>query len=201
MGVRGPRLEPWPRATGSHQNAASHLPRRLAPWGSYISSFALACTPGAFPSVPPSCTPGVFGPLRLVGGCRRSRMCTIGCGGLGFGAQARAHTQAAPRKRGCLRIYGSTVPSCQSAFLFQKRSPNCLSCAPWLCSGSSRTKDRAERQRSAAADRRAPSASVVQLVGGGQQTAARARGLGQPGPPPAAILAEAWRTQPPLRRL
>ena len=109
-------------------------------------------------SVPPACTPGVFSPLRWVGGCRTGRMCTPGCGGLGFGAQARAHTP---------------VP-CQSAYLFQKRSPNCLSCAPRLCSGSSCATDRAERHRSAAADRSAPSASVVQLVGGSQQAAARA---------------------------
>ena len=121
-------------------------------------SLPLACTPGAFPSLPPACTPGVFSPLRWVGGCRTGRMCTPGCGGLGFGAQARAHTP---------------VP-CQSAYLFQKRSPNCLSCAPRLCSGSSCATDRAERHRSAAADRSAPSASVVQLVGGSQQAAARA---------------------------
>ena len=162
MGVRGPWLEPWPRATGSHIIINTlHVHRicpRLAPRGSFILSLPLACTPGAFPSVPPACTPGVFGPLRPVGGCRTGRMCTPGCGGLGFGAQARAHTP---------------VP-CQSAYLFQKRSPNCLSCAPRLCSGSSCATDRAERHRSAAADRSAPSASVVQLVGGSQQAAARA---------------------------
>ena len=136
----------------------SRICPRLAPWGSFVSSLPLACTPGAFPSVPPACTPGVFGPLRPVGGCRRGRMCTPGCGGLGFGAQARAHTP---------------VP-CQSTYRFRKHSPNCLSCALRLCSSSSRATDRAERQRSAAADRSAPSASVVQLVGGGQQAAARA---------------------------
>ena len=133
---------------------------------------------GPFHPCPRLAPRGSFSPLRWVGGCRTGRMCTPGCGGLGFGAQARAHTP---------------VP-CQSAYLFQKRSPNCLSCAPRLCSGSSCATDRAERHRSAAADRSAPSASVVQLVGGSQQAAARAarahpgRGLAGTAAAPSAIL-------------
>ena len=145
------------RATGSHHHAALHLPPACTP-GVFYFVFAPGLHARGLSIRAPGLHPGGLWSAALVGGCRRGRMCTPGCGGLGFGAQARAHTP---------------VP-CQSAYLFQKRSPNCLSCAPRLCSGSSCATDRAERHRSAAADRSAPSASVVQLVGGSQQAAARA---------------------------
>ena len=165
--------------THHHQHAACalHLPPACTP-GVFYLVFAPGLHARGLSILAPGLHPGGLQSAALwVGGCRTGRMCTPGCGGLGFGAQARAHTP---------------VP-CQSAYLFQKRSPNCLSCAPRLCSGSSCATDRAERHRSAAADRSAPSASVVQLVGGSQQ---RKPPHGQPGP----ILAEAWRAQPPLRR-